>query len=238
MFSMATKFLPAWVKANQRLPQGHMSLNALYGELSSPLFVIPQLCQPELFTVSNPRCPGLNGELKSVNPAVLFDEALEYTYFAMVHSFFPQEGTERLFYSQPPRGYALLGVAYLAHFMVLELVGKLFASPYTDPFFLGTSGHKKAVASLEGGSYDEPVDLSNCDTWVNCATLGNLVQWTPKPFEGGFVKIILAYAYDEQKFRAIYQAYAKLAQLAPSTWESKPTEPPRALLPKPTLWAF
>jgi hypothetical protein len=156
-------------------------------------------CQPELaLRCSERRVPGFNGELKTMgNNKRLYDGVATHVLFDMGRSFFttwekgqadPTGANELLFYSRPPLGFALAGAPPVGWIISLELVGRLFMSVFSQPFFLGSKEHVAAIKALPKPTYADPVDISGDwsrrEIW-DCNPKGD-VCWTKSPSSGGY----------------------------------------------------
>ena len=100
----------------------------------------------------------------------LFDGASTYVALDMLRSFFtdwtpgasqPSKENLSLFYMRPPLGYALCGAPPVGWVVVMELVGRLFVSAYSKPFFLGSEEHKSVISYLDAPVFKEPLDLGS-----------------------------------------------------------------------------
>ena len=144
----------------------------------------------------------------------------------MVRVFFPAsvEGggaaAPRRFFARPPLGFALVAFPHVGYLIALEWVGVLFVSPITAPFFIGSAEHLAAIAALPDARFSEPEAVDEALTWLTYPPLPG--TRAPPPAEavswaiahGRFRKILRADARSPARFRALYDAYARLAELA------------------------
>lgn len=245
-YSLATSFLPSWVHlvGERTHRSAKMSAEALYpksAEVYKPLhFLVPWRCEPELFTRAKDLHPGFNGELKSCN-AMLFNEVLTYVAIDILHSLFPDNGKHR-FYTRPPIGYGLVAFPHVGYFVAVEWVGKLFLTPVTKPFVLGSEDHKAAVERLEDVQYDAYVELPASGGSWRTSKEGDtklLVKWCATPVNGHFYKILYCERYDglavqssTTRWRDLYRVYARYSE----AFKMSSTDRPHALLPARLLF--
>jgi hypothetical protein len=212
LYPLATFALPAWVIAKPRSgAEAVQTAAALYGPPMSvavpPNLSLPWFCQPELFTEATSGRPGYVGELKSAGKSdEMFNEVLTYSVFAMLKALFPASGRLR-FYARPPACFCLLAFPHVGYLGVVEMLGKLFLYPMSEPFVLGSPKHAAAVASLPDLDYSDffELDLAASGQWGEYTPpeggskkLGPAVTWALSPVstENLFVKIISFDAFD------------------------------------------
>ena len=179
-------------------------------------------------------CPAFNGELKSAGDGRALEQAAMYTVLDLLRVFFPAvaaptpvaasaaaaksaASVQRLFYSTPPLGYALVAYPYVAQVMAVECVGKMLVSPCTQPFLLGSQQHVDAMAALPQPRYEAPLtlDLRALKCWLTApGARAELTAWCT---EGGvFRKLVRGDARSGAGFAAMHAAYARLAVVLPS----------------------
>ena len=173
------------------------------------------------------------GESKS-SPK-MFDELLTYCTLGMLASCFRNvpAGCHRYF-RVPPFAYGLAACSHIGYLVSIEWVGKLFMSVVSQPFFLGSSQHRDAIAALpdhdfKGDVVDLPVRVP-VFAWPADPSSTPRVLWTSEPSAGCFFKIIRGDGWDGPYFRRIHAAYSTL-----SAARSDVRDPPPASLVDATL---
>jgi hypothetical protein len=113
-------------------------------------------CTPELNTRSRLGYPGFNGELKSWDTN-MFEEVVQYVTIAMLDSYFSQETypLRTVFYSSPPCGYGIVGYGPCGMLISVEMIGALYYSFISKPFFLGSQDHISAI-DMVNARHTEP----------------------------------------------------------------------------------
>lgn len=118
------------------------------------------------------------------------------------HHFFSENSCEapyttinKTFYTCPPVSFVLRAYGYLSHMYAVEMVGILFYSHFTQPFFLGTSNHKEAIALVSATEAELKIrssklllELDPNNIVVSSYRPG--IAWTIVPQNGKFCKII------------------------------------------------
>ena len=187
-YPRATAHVPAWVAARARGGPGSAA-----AETAATLFLgrghpasarpavpgvaVPWLCFPELLTASEPFHPAFNGEVKSAMSAGegsrlhMFDELATYAMLGMLGSYFRgvPAGAHR-FFRAPPHAYCLAALSHVGYLVVAEWAGKLLVCAASEPFFLGSDGHREAIARLPDsdqtrGAIDLQVDDAPVSVW-------------------------------------------------------------------------
>ncbi|KAL3895673.1 MAG: hypothetical protein SGPRY_013455, partial [Prymnesium sp.] len=225
-YSVATRFVPSWVEVvgARTSSSTNMSAAALHPaseDVYKPLhFTVPWRCEPELFTRAKEKHPGFNGgELKSCEKTI-YNEVLTYVVLDMLSSLFPDNGKLR-FYSTPPIGYGLIGFPHIGYFVALEWIGKLFMTPVSKPFLLGSEDHRAAVEALEDVHFDDFVEVAasgglwhHVDDWADV-----LVKYCAQAIDKRFYKIIFCKKFDSfgkhgaaMLWRDLYRTYAQYAE--------------------------
>jgi len=145
--------IPSWVSLlgkRNRLNDG-VSAGVLYGENGTGPSLRhvfwPWQRLPELPTRSAALHAGLYAVVKSVSGKQMWDELLTYVAMSIVEAFFRRSSDIR-FHTNPPVGYGVVCFPLLDRVVAVEWVGKLLATPYSQPFFIGSKEHKAAVAGL------------------------------------------------------------------------------------------
>ena len=243
-YPLATSILPSFAQAVGQ-PLGDITAEALFSPLAlaTPVWSFPPGCKPELHARSaagsglNPHqkalYPAFNGELKSAGDGRALEQAALYTILDLVRVFFPSETAnsavdacnasaksaatqQRLFYSRPPLGYALVSYPYIAQVMLVECLGKMLVSPFSQPFLLGSQQHINVMATLPQPHFEEPVvlDLTIVRPWRTMP--GVRAEFTSWCTMGGvFRKLVRGDARSGMSFAAMYGAYARLAEVLP-----------------------
>ena len=226
-YSLAASILPTW----SQLSSNHATTTAesIFGMTFSMMPYCMQ-CRPDLgVRCSTRRSPGFNAELKTMGNEGLFDGASTYVALDMLRSFFtdwtpgasqPSKENLSLFYMRPPLGYALCGAPPVGWVVVMELVGRLFVSAYSKPFFLGSEEHKSVISRLDAPDFEEPLDLgsvlANSAMWKSKNTPsispsgGGLVKYSKQPVGGLFYKVKTWSAVRpefQKRCAAAYKAY-------------------------------
>jgi hypothetical protein len=178
LFSASALETPVWSLPSGCKPELHARAAAVgYGGGSGGVSLLPELC------------PAFNGELKSAGDGRALEQAALYTVMDLLRVFFPAEpannsvavsnkaaksaaSCQRLFYSRPPLGYALVAYPYMAQVMVVECLGKMLMSPFSQPFLLGSEQHVNVMATLPQPHFEAPLVL-------NLSTL--LSSWRTAP---------------------------------------------------------
>jgi len=232
-YNLAASLLPAWVWAvgERSSITDTKSATALYGGTDAVSSIrpvsLPWTCNPELHVRSRAFHPGFNAEVKSISSEDTWNELLTYVTMSMVDSLFTCTSLHR-FYATPPVGYGLVCFPHCAYFVAVEWIGKLFATPFSQPFFLGSDQHKEALAALPDILYKEFVDLDSSKVDWDIRS-SRKVMWATRPTElhtgeetllcNQFVKVITSAAFDSFLepagfFRRLYQTY----QLYRAAW--------------------
>ena len=242
-YQLATLHRPSWSKG--RVEPGCVNAANIYG-VSFSLLSSAMNCKPELpVRCSSRRVPGFNVELKTMGDKGIFDGAATYVAFDMLRSFFtrwnegevePSCENDLLFYNRPPIGYAVCGAPPVGWVVLVEWIGRLYLSAYSQPFFLGSDEHVSVIQGLDRPQFDEPLDLaadlSNRQIWdiANDLSLRSslpLCCWTKSPASGGIfykVKMWDAVAPELQKRTALaYAAYGAARAAAQSAGEDIPS---------------
>ena len=224
-------------------PAGNVEAVALFTQRSlvTRAWSLAGSCRPELHvraavSAAHPFRPGFNGEVKSVG-ATWLEQAVYYTAMDMVRVFFPADVHEasavpgpRRFFTKPPAGFALVAFPHVGYYVALEWVGVLFVSPASAPFVLGSDEHAAAAAALPDVAYAPPEPLDTELPWrtwprppPQSAAAAAAAVAAPRPphesvswcvADGRFRKLVRADARSPARFRALHDAYARLAELA------------------------
>jgi len=242
---------PAWVTLlgkRTRLSDG-MLADILFGASTSiPSFrpvAWPGNCIPELLTRSARRHAGFNAEVKSVSSAHVWNELVTYVTLSTVDALFRCSSDAR-YYANPPVGYGVVSFPHCGYIMAVEWIGKLFVTPYSQPFFIGSNEHKAAVAGLPDVDFNEFIDvhmeniewhrLSNRSVcWTGASTV--LMAENDKHVANQFVKLMTCESFDHLFepagfLRRLYKTY----KMYGTVWDAEAVgEVPRALL-RARLW--
>ena len=236
-YPLATAHLPSFAQAVGQ-PSGDMTAEALFSScaLATPVWSFPLGCKPELHARGGGAaalCPAFNGELKSAGDGRALEQAALYTVLDLLRVFFPAEPapsplaasaaaavsaahSQRLFYSHPPLGYALVAYPYMAQVMVIECLGKMLVSPFSQPFLLGSQQHVDVMATLPQPHFEAPLvlDLSVVQPWRTAK--GERTELTSWCTVGGkFRKLVRGDARSGAGFATMYAAYTRLAEVLP-----------------------
>lgn len=155
----------------------------------------------------------------------------------MIRSFFPKEPAQgragtapRVFYDRPPLGFALVGFPHVGYLMVLEMVGLIFISPCSEPFFLGSEVHRRSMEILGDIVYADPVSPRSDLVWSTPSDAGarGQIMWA---IDGDkFLKVISSSQRDAKGFSNLYKTYALLARYyGTSTYRPSAIVPGRLL---------
>lgn len=253
------------VKVGNSGASGKMTAKRLYparGGRNPPFVRLPWNCYPELAVRSERGYPGFNGELKSL-PPVAWDEALTYVCISMMDSLFPVSEGYDVYHFQPPRGYSLLAVAANGFFAVVEWVARLYITPLTNPFTLGSAQHKAAVNQLEMTKVEEWIELDVRQACMSSMRPENAPEgeaqfvWSTSPAEllvkseagvvkqlgNQFFKIITYKAFGHlgdhvaaHQFRHLHRVYAKYTQMFTGASGGGAGQLPRALVSAQLLY--
>ena len=140
-YQLARSHTPDWTECVESM----WSSTALdvFG-IQFPMMIGASGCKPEISVrCKRPRVPGFNAEMKTMGNNGLFDGAVTYVLFDMLRSFFtdwrpgeaqPRAPSTSLFYERPPLGYALCGAPPLGWVVVMELIGRVHVSTYSEPY--------------------------------------------------------------------------------------------------------
>lgn len=243
-YSLLTKFVPQHLSSitPHRDPniRDTRTLNHLFpNAIEHSLVKLPPDCQPEIFVpvASGARQAPFTAELKSMGSGVTFySEVFTYSLAALVESFFPTDKQNKIMrvYKAPPVAFCLGGSAYMAHISIIEWVGQLRLSPWSNPFFLGSQQHNQAIAHIDhivssqcSGRYEIFEDINiRASLWHNHDSAA--VSWTTN--NGIFWKVIHgARDCNGKYYRNLYRVYAKLQEVFSSNFV------PAQLVPA-TLW--
>lgn len=91
--------------------------------------------------------PEFNG-VKSL-PHVTWDKTLTYVCISMTDSLFHVSEVYDVYQFEPQRGYGPLAGTAHGFFAVVDGAARLYVSPLTNPFTLGSAQHKAAFDRLE-----------------------------------------------------------------------------------------
>ena len=138
-------------------------------------------------------------------------------------SFFRDVPTgKRRFFSSPPYSFGLAATSVVGYVVAFEWVGKVLASVVSEPFFLGSSAHKAAIARLPGRDFTSEsvhvrVDVG-VGVWPAKPNSPPGVVWrieAPLPdapqCDRNFFKIIRGDSFDAPFLRRVHNVYAVLA---------------------------
>jgi hypothetical protein len=220
-YPLTTAFKPIWVEADVRQPTAKINATALFGGKFTPrgpyTLLLPWDAEPELFAKAKAGKAPFNGELKTAGDKRALDGAVDYVLLGMAHSLFGDAPANCWrFYARPPVGFGLVGFPYTAHLVSVELIGQLFAAPFSKPFVLGSLEHEAAVKSIPDIDFGEPIDFQ-VEKLFEAGKLHRHegILWTMQPFEGHFLKFLPQNApSSRRRFRQIFHVYRHLASLS------------------------
>jgi hypothetical protein len=139
--------------------------------------------------------------------------------------------SDRRFYRSAPVGYALMGAGPMAFFSAVEMVGKIFMTPASCPFFIGSPEHKAAAAALPNIDYaqeDAVLIRGISEGWL-FDTSQSGVWWTSQPLNGKFYKIFNADAKKGGKtpmtsddITALHKVYTRFDSICTAAADSLP----------------
>ena len=189
-YSKLAKFTPEGLIKHARDPDtsDRRTLKKLFPHASHNSIVdLPMLCEPEIFVGvdAGSRKPPFTSEQKNLGSGnTFYSEIFTYGLAGLVESFFPTDQYKVLmrFYEAPPVAFAVTGAGYMSHISLIEWVGQLRVCPWTEPFFLGSSQHEKAIADINAATpalqcrYTNFVEIDlTGGSWCNNDTA--LVSW-------------------------------------------------------------
>ena len=222
LFSASALATPVWSLPSGCKPELHARAAAVgYCGGSGGVSLLPELC------------PAFNGELKSAGDGRALEQAALYTVMDLLRVFFPAEpannsvaasnkaaksaaSCQRLFYSRPPLGYALVAYPYMAQVMVVECLGKMLMSPFSQPFLLGSEQHVNVMATLPQPHFEAPLvlNLSTLLSWRTApGARAELTSWCTD--SGVFRKLVRGDARSGAGFAAMHAAYKRLSDVLP-----------------------
>ena len=248
-YPLATHSVPECVNAERRTPGAKLNAEAVYGEREEfdlpEHIVLPLKSEPEFFvTVKKEGDPGYAGEQKRFEQGTL-NEWLTYVFLGILHSAFRVGSCARgrRFHTNPPVGFGLLACSQVGFLLGVEWVGKLMVYHVSQPFFLGSPEHAKAVSALPLTSLsmqDAVVVPHTGGKWCAYPAVGEpSVTWTAQASSGGrFWKIISCTAFDSlqeggvARLRALHEAYKRYSVAFDA---APPHDPPPPTLVKARL---
>lgn len=212
---LASSLLPPWSAADVQMqtcitPEGPYKLQLPWGCDAER-----ERDGPFTFTRTVKGAAPLHGQLTSACDRQTFDSACVHVLLGLAHSLFGDQpsGTWR-FYRRPPAGYALVGFPYTAHFVSVEMVGRLYVAPVSKAFVLGSAEHEAAVVRLEHIDCGPPIDFP----WALSAAGRQLhyndeddVAWTLAPAPDGCFYKIMSAATKWAQFDRIHKLYQCIA---------------------------
>jgi len=246
---------PPWVKLlgqRSRLSDG-VSAGILYGANETvPSFRAvswPSHCLPKLLTRSTRLHAGFNAEVKSVAGKQLWNELLTNVVMATVDALF-RCSSEIRFYANPPVGYGVACFPHCGYIVAVEWVGKLLMTPYSQPFFVGSTEHKAAVDGLPDVDFQEfiSVDMRSIK-WHPSSN--RLVFWTASPTVlaakdgrqviNQFLKLMTSESFDHLHepagfLRRLYKTYKAYGAAWEAVSANQTTVAVPAALLKARLW--
>lgn len=245
---------PAWVSivGKRSGRQDGVSARILYGATASiPSFQPvewPWAFLPELLVRSTALHPGFNAEVKSVSIKT-WNELLTYVAMSIADALFSCSSEVR-FYANPPVGYGVVSFPHCGYVVAVEWIGKLLATPYSQPFFIGSEQHKASVAALPDICYNQFITVnfkdikwdSRCSRSVCWSAMPTvLVAEDGRQHVNQFLKLVPCSSYDHLHqpdgfLRRLYKTYERYgAALAVESASEVERTVPQALLPA-RLW--
>lgn len=165
VYPLLSAALPAWVVAEQQpahVTKGARTASALHGidaatARGMPFFggvLLPWGCRPELLAPAPAWRPAYVAEAKSVDTHI-FEELAVYAMLGMLASLFSRapEGCAT-FFPTPPRAFGLAAFPHVGYLVAVEWVARASLHVVSEPFFLGSAAHARAVAALPGHDYE------------------------------------------------------------------------------------
>jgi hypothetical protein len=200
------------------------SAQNVFGDISDKFVKHAMACFPEVPLKARLSTGGYQGELKPTRTDYMLKQGVQYTVMDMTQSLFSSEPDVAYFYEAPPTGYCLLGFPHVCYYVLLEMVGRVFVTPATEPFVLGTRHHKAILDTLCLPEMGERRNLHRVlsGKLARCETLGVRSLYTSEPVtEPGsaqfwFYKILRWDAFPPDYFVELYRVYKQFAQLAAS----------------------
>ena len=233
-YDLATSVLPPFA---ERMADsvGKMDATALFSRAGTKtiLWELRGQCEPELHVrgkltddagAGTGFVPGYNGELKTAGDVRALDQAVYYAFMDMTRIFFPARtnaqgatiACPRRYFDRPPVAYALLAYPHVGYFVAIEMIGRLFVSPVSAPFFVGSREHADAARALPVVKYAAPVEVPDVETgtsWQNLGLPGRAphVLWTVRG--DTFLKIVRCTARTGPAFASMYRVYSHLSAI-------------------------
>lgn len=226
-YSLMTKYTPVGLQFVSRTPfaKDSRTLRSLYpNSINHSIVTLPADSQPEIFTsVARGSCEiPFVGEGKSFGSnETLYSELATYGLGALVESFFSSDDPRRRmrFYESPPVAFGIANAAYLGHIMLIEWVGQLRISPWSEPFFLATDLHNDSIRRLdslkESAQFQErynrfhDIDFEHA-SWSNDQR--NNISWTR--IDKVFWKVISGPRDEQGQFyKSLFQVYEKYTSI-------------------------
>lgn len=240
LYKFATVHLPAWVSSTSRnYAKSKVTADVLYKASDAADVVdwvdLPYTCEPELLVTSSSGNPGFNGELKAPTNTML-RHGVVYALLALRSAYMNSPPGFHRFHSIIPTGYALLAFPHVGYIVAVEMVGKVFATPLSDVFVLGSPQHAAAIRSLHAPPQGNYVDVSRTSEGWDAHPRGvgrSAILWTTVPVvraepvdqsdvaQERFYKIVTCGAFDgvlkrhqaAHRFRRLHQVYTVYSML-------------------------
>lgn len=240
LYKFATVRLPAWVSSESRnYAKSKVTADVLYKTSDGADVIdwvdLPYTCEPELLVTSSSGNPGFNGEVKAPTNTML-REGVVYALLALRSAYMNSPPGFHRFHSVIPTGYALLAFPHVGYIVAVEMVGKVFATPLSDTFVLGSPQHAAAIRSLHAPPQGNYVDVSRTsEGWdAHPRDVGrSAILWTTVPVvraepvdqsdvaQERFYKIVTCGAFDgvlkrhqaAHRFRRLHQVYTVYSML-------------------------
>jgi hypothetical protein len=208
---------PSWIDIIRRGKDAKQNRTAIFPDTDGGRkYVSFANFEPEFFArVKKDEIPSppFNGEIKSAGSGTdMFDEIANYVLFGIIDSFFQDNSnSKRRFYENVPVGYGLMAMAHVGYLVCLELIGKAFLTPCSNPFFLGSLEHETAINGLKQNKelYNtfHILDYSQ-KLFQSCTLKKDKIFFTKTRTEDGFFWKIIRYdAFEGRNFQSFYHVY-------------------------------
>lgn len=188
LYKFTTVLLPAWVSSTSRnYAKSKVTADVLYKTSDAEDVVdwvdLPYKCKLELLVTSSSGKPGFNGDVKAPTNTML-RQGVVYALLALRSAYLNSPPGFHRFHSVIPTGYALLAFPHVGYIVAVEMVGKVFATPLSDVFVLGSRQHAAAIRSLHAPPQGNYVDVSRTSEGWDAHPRGvgrSAILWTTVP---------------------------------------------------------
>lgn len=131
---------------------------------------------------------------------IAFEEGGMYSILALASLYFKDDSvTSRTFLSEPPLSFCTIGYGPIGCVNVFEMIGVLFYSPFSQPFFAASDRQGQATALIDtqevrrrSSSQSIQVSWGVHENIFCCWGENKELMWTVRPLKDKFYKIISA----------------------------------------------